>query len=221
MKAIVKVLVFSVVLAALAMSCAGEVEIQKSPNAVFPLEVTDTAPAFIFPVSLHISGDSDAIGMACTAAVINEFGASVIPGQPLYDLVGNLSWTLGEGMRRQVNKGNFSLTGGADDVAEALDIVLEAIFTGLEELGAVEPGYRFKYIIALHTDTIGGGMPGTDSFVMFGGIYDVATKEILAYVESEQSVPAVNETKIATIPPKFVDVVNMLLTGETEAAKEE
>lgn len=199
------------------VGCASKAEVLASPDATFPLEITEDMPAFVFPISLHIGGDADVIGTAVAGMIISEFGAAVIPGQPLYDLVGNLSWTLGEGMRRQVSNGQFTLSGGADDVADNLKMALDLIFTGLEEIGAIEPGYRFKYIIALHCDSAGGGaMPGLQNIVIFGGVYDIETNNILAYIESEESLPDVTDTLVGTVPPKFVNVLKALIAGEPQ-----
>ena len=202
------------------VGCASSPEVLSSPNAVFPIDVSDDSPAFVFPISLHIGGDADLIGAGVAGMIISEFGKSVIPGQPLYDLVGNLSWTLGEGMRSQVSRGNFSLSGGADDVADALKTTLDVIFGALEDMGAIEEGYRFRYIVALHCDSLGGGLPGTQKVVIFGGIYDIETNEILAYIESEETVPDVTETLVGTIPPKFVNVLKALISGGAEEAEE-
>ena len=160
------------------------------------------------------------IGAAVAGMIISEFGASVIPGQPLYDLVGNLSWTLGEGMRSQVGRGNFSLRGGADAVADDLKSTLDVVFGALEEMGAIEEGYRFRYIIALHCDSAGGGLPGTQKIVIFGGIYDIETNEILSYIESVETLPDVTETLVGTVPPKFVNVLKALISGGAEVAEE-
>ena len=204
----------AVVVALFFAGCAS-MEVLVNPDATFPLEITDTAPAFVFPISLHIGGgaDVDALGLGISGAVVAEFGGTVIPGQQLYDLVGNLSWSLGETLRKKANSGEWVMDGYAETVATDLANMMEAILGMLKELGLIDPSYAFKYLVVLHADSSGSAIPGTRSFVAFGGIYEVETKKILAYTETEVSVADVPETMLAQVPLAFLDIIKGLLAG--------
>ncbi len=214
MKMRIKCLIISILIVLFSVGCASKVDILKSPNSVFPIELAGNAPAFIFPVSFHIPGDSDQIGIACSDAVASEFGLSVVAGQSVKDIVGDLSFTLGEGIRKQVQNGKFSMNNGYEEIAEEIEIVLKLVVDDLMALGVVEPDFRFNYIIVLHTDFVDDDLPGFAKFVMFGGIYEIETREILSFIESEETILDITETMISTISPKFIDMVNMLFSGK-------
>jgi len=107
---------------ALTLTACSSGMVKRDANQTFPVAVSDSSPAFIFPISLHgVPGDTDEVGLAISGGAVSEYGASVISGQQLYDLVGNLSWTLGENMRRQVQRDEMVMSGSAKQYATELD----------------------------------------------------------------------------------------------------
>lgn len=203
----------------LALGCSST-ELMVNPEASFPVEVSSDSPAFIFPISLHFGGsaDKEKVNVALTAGVVSEFGASVVGGQQLYDFVGNLSWSLGENMRRNVNSGEWEMTGYAKETAEELAAKMEGIMNMLAELGLVEPGFNFKYIIVLHADgnTPRIAVPDTVSFTAFGGLYDIESNSILSYLETDVTLADDEITLLGQIPMEFNKIVKNLLAGELE-----
>ncbi len=210
----IKCLFISILITFFSVGCASNIDILKNPNSIFPIEPVGNTPAFLFPVSFHIPGDSDQIGIACSDAVASEFGLSVFSGQSVKGIVGDLSFTLGEGIRKQVQNGKFSMNDGNKEIAEELETVLELVVDDLKALGVVEPDFRFNHIIVLHTDFVDGDLPGFAKFVMFGGIYEIETREILSFIESEETILDITETMISTISPQFIDMVKMLFSGK-------
>ncbi len=84
--------------------------VKKNSSYQFPIAVSANKPALIFPMTLHgVPGDRQQVGLAISTGIIAKQGVSVISTQQLYSLVGNLSYSVGENIRKQANKGNFEL----------------------------------------------------------------------------------------------------------------
>lgn len=203
------------VLAFVGVGCGGAT-VQVNPKATFPLAVADDAPAFLFPINMsHLgaAGDPTAMGVSVTAGVIANFGKKVISGQQLFDLVGNLSFELAEQMRSQVTAGQFNMAGGAEPTATALSELMQKILDKLAELGLLPAGYKFKYIITLHShgeQAMGGKML---SVVSWGGIYEVESKEILSYIESTDSYANEETAILGQVPLAYNKILEQLLAG--------
>jgi len=202
------------------VGCGGAT-VQVNPKVQFPIQTTDTNPAFLFPINMsHLGapGDPTAMGLSVSAGVITKFGKQVISGQQLFDLVGNLSFELAEQMRSQVGGKNFTMSGGAEPVANGLAKIMTSILDKLATLNLIPKGYKFKYIICLHShgeSAMAGKMLSVDSW---GGIYDVDSKEILSYIESKNSYANDDKVVLAQLPLAYNSIISQLLQGNAPAA---
>lgn len=202
-----------------ALGCSST-DLKLNPDTRFPVEISSDSPAFIFPVSLHLGGsvDKNKLNAALTAGVVSEFGRRVIDGQELYDFAGNLSWSLSENMRNNVHNGEWEMTGCAEETAEELEMKMKGIMNMLAELGLVEPGFNFKYILILHADVFSPKItvPDTVSFYAFGGLYEIESNRILSYTENVVTLAYDEVTLNEQIPLEFNRIVNVLLSGEVD-----
>src|SRR2546425_13266550 len=76
---------------AVILSCSGA-KVQLNPNAKFPLPISDSTPAFLFPVNLsHLGsgGDPLKMGLAVTAGGASPFGKGVVSRRQLFDPAGD------------------------------------------------------------------------------------------------------------------------------------
>lgn len=202
---------------ALTVGCASA-SVKTNPDAKFPLEVSDTKPAFLFPVNLgHLGagGDTTLMGVTVTGGVISKFGKSVVSGQQLFDLVGNLSYELAESMRSQVEAGQWKMTGDAKRVADDLAGKMETILSTLADKGLIDKGLKFKYIIGLHSHGspgMGGATLAVDSW---GGIYDIDSGDIISYIESKDNYANKPEAVMAQLPSAYNGIIEKLLAGSS------
>ncbi len=194
----------------------GGAAVQVNPNAKFPLAVSDTEPAFLFPINMsHLGakGDPLAMGVAVTGGVVGNFGKKVISGQQLFDLVGNLSFELAEQMRSQVQSKLFDMSGGAEPTAKMLADLMNKILEKLTELGLLPAGYKFKYIICVHSHGAAGMAPNTLTVESWGGIYEADTKQILSYIESKDTYVDDEKAILGQIPLAYNKIIEQLLQG--------
>lgn len=205
------------VLVAVLFSGCASAEMLVNPNVTFPLDVSEDSPALIFPISLHMGGgDPDAIGLAITGAAAAKFGTTVISGQQLYDFVGNLSWTLGEALRRSANNGEWTLSGSQAAVFDEFTGILTGLTDGLVGLGLLPAGYEFRYVVVLHADGAGGiTPPGTLNFYAFGGIFDMTTNEVTSYIEKKVTVA--EDAALGMVPNSLTTIVQELINGEASS----
>jgi hypothetical protein len=206
------------VLMLVAVGCGGAA-IQVNPKVKFPIATSDTNPAFLFPINMsHLGapGDATAMGLSVSAGVILKFGKQVISGQQLFDLVGNLSFELAEQMRSQVEGKNFTMSGGAEPVASGLAKIMTAILDKLATLNLVPKGYKFKYIICLHSNGESGMMGKMLNVDSWGGIYDVDSKEILSYIEAKNTYANDEKVVLAQLPLAYNGIIEHLLQGNAE-----
>jgi hypothetical protein len=189
-----------------------------NPKATFPLPVADDKPAFLFPINISHAGcpgDPNVIGVSVTGQIAGKFGKKVISGQQLFDLVGNLSFELAEQIKAATDAGHWDMTGGAERVASDLSQKMEDILKKLSELGLLPPGYKFQYIIALHSHGGPGMVPKTVNVNSWGGIYDVSTKEILDYIDSTDTIAAEQAAVLVTLPMAYNGIIQKLINGKT------
>ncbi len=180
-------LLLTAVIALTLAGCSSSM-IKRNADQEFPLAVNASAPAFIFPISLHgVPGDTTEIGLAISGAAVSEYGAAVISGQQLSSIVGNLSWTLGENMRRQVSLNKMAMTGSAEKHAKELDEKMKTLTAKLKDLGAIDDqNYNFQYVIVLHVDSASGiQIPFIKKVTAFGGVVDMETRKIVSYIEKD------------------------------------
>ncbi len=194
-------------------------QIKTNPDQKFPLTVNESAPAFLFPVNLsHLGsgGDATLMGVTVTGGVINKFGKTVVSGQQLFDMVGNLSYELAEAVQSQANSGKWEMSGSAEKTATDLSATMTKITGELVSKGIVEKPIDFKYIIALHShgsSTMGGTMLQVNSW---GGIYDAETKKILAYIESTDTYANKPEAVMAQLPSAYNGIIEKLIAGAAQ-----
>ena len=213
MKAWMSALLFGLFLL---VGCGGS-KIKTNPAAKFPIAVTDDKPAFLFPVNIShagTKGDANTMGLFVTGAVAAKYGKKVVSGQQLFDQVGNLSFELAEAIKAQADAGSFKLTGSAEHVADDLSKQMEAILAKLGELGLIPKDYKFKYIIAIHSHGKAGTIPKTVSVDTWGGIYDVDTKEILSYIESDDSIADDEMAAKGMLPNAYNNIIEKLINGQ-------
>lgn len=187
-----------------------------NPDVTFPVEITDESPAFVVPISLHFSGsfDKDLVELALTGGLAAEFGGSVISGQQAYDMVGNISWSLGENIRRNAQDGDWEVQGSAKDDLNDLKGLMGGITGLLSGLGLVEPGFQFEYAVVLHADSEGTPLPQMVGFTAFGGLVNLQTGQILSYIEKDVSIADNEATALAQIPMEFNKIITSLISGE-------
>jgi hypothetical protein len=204
------------VAAAIALTLGGcsSSMVKRNADQAFPLAVTTTSPAFIFPISLHgVPGDSTEIGLAISGGAVSEFGAAVISGQQLYSVVGNLSWTLGENMRRQAGRDVMEMTGSAEKHAIELDEKMKTLTSKLKDLGAIkDKNYDFKYVIVLHVDSASGmQIPFLKKVTAFGGVMDMETRKIVSYIEKD--ITLAEEAVLGQMPVEMNKIIAELLNA--------
>lgn len=209
---------FLLSLAAVSLAFAGcGPSVMTNPGAKFPLPVTDKAPAFLFPINLShsgMSGNPTTNGIAVTAGIAVKFGKTVISGQQLFDLVGNLSWELAEAISAQAKAQSWVLSGGAEPIASGLANMMTTILGKLAAMNLIPAGYKFKYIIALHSHGGPGLAPKTVKMDSWGGIYDVETKQILSYIESSDTMLDDENAAKVLLPNAYNGIITHLLKGE-------
>lgn len=204
----------------IALSVAGcsSSSVKRNADQEFPLEVTTTAPAFIFPISLHgVPGDTTEVGLAISSGALTEYGASVISGQQLYSVVGNLSWTLGENMRRQASQDKLEMTGSAEQYAIELDKKMKTLTSKLKASGVLtNKDYNFKYVVVLHVDSSGGiPIPMMTNVTAFGGVMDMETRKIVSYIEKDLTLS--QDAILAQMPIEMNKIIAELLDKPEEA----
>ncbi len=204
----------------IALSVAGcsSSSVKRNADQEFPLEVTAAAPAFIFPISLHgVPGDSTEVGLAISSGAVAEYGASVISGQQLYSVVGNLSWTLGENMRRQASLDKLEMTGSAEKYAIELDKKMKTLTNKLKASGILtNKDYNFKYVVVLHVDSSGGmKIPMMTNVTAFGGIMDIETRKIVSYIEKDLTLS--QDAILAQMPIEMNKIIAELLDKPKDA----
>jgi len=194
--------------------------VKRNADQSFPLDVSKSSPAFIFPISLHgVPGDNMKTGLAISSGAVSEYGASVISGQQLYSVVGNLSWTLGENMRRQVNRDEMAMTGSAKRYATELDQKMKTLTSKLKSAGVLsDPNYNFKYVIVLHVDSAGGiPIPFVKKVTAFGGVMDMETQKIVSYIEKDLTLS--EDAVLAQLPAEMNQIIAELISKpETDEA---
>lgn len=217
------VLCIAVLSAVASTGCAGT-KILTNPAITFPLPVSEEKPAFLFPVNLsHLGsgGDPLAMGLVVSGGVINKFGKTVISGQQLFDLVGNLSFELAEAIQGQAHAGRWVMDGSAAKISDDLAKIMELIIKKLVDLKLLDKPIIFKYIIAVHShgsSTMGGSMLAVESW---GGIYDTETKAITSFIETKDNLANKPEAVMAALPSTYNGIISKLINGSAEAPKEE
>jgi hypothetical protein len=199
-----------------AIGCA-TAKVDVNPAVAFPLAVSDAAPAFLFPINLShagTKGDPLVQGLSVSAGIAAKFGAKVVSGQQLYDLVGNLSFELAEVIQSQAREGSFTMTGPAQRVASDLAMKMKEIMNMLAKLKLVPEGYRFKYIIAVHSHGSPALIPGSVDVNSWGGIYDVDTNQILAYIEQTDTIVNEESAVLGQLPGIYNSIIERLINGK-------
>lgn len=179
-----------------------------------PVAVSAQNPALIFPVSLHgVPGNSKEIGLAITGGVAAQYGTSVISAQTLYDVVGNVSWTLGEGMRRNVAKDVYSISAWSDNrTVKDLQVSMEKLTSGLRKSGLADSDFSFENVIVLHVDSSGGiAVPGIKRVTAFGGLINVKTLEVISYIEKDLVLGNDSDAILAQMPLEMNNIVAELV----------
>jgi hypothetical protein len=220
MKKMLQAVVFASV-ATMFVGCAGA-KVLTNPDVQFPLTVNEQEPAFLFPVNLsHLGsgGDPTLMGVTVTGGVINKFGKTVVSGQQLFDLVGNLSFELAEAIQSQVRGKSWVMTGSAEPIATSLAQIMSSIIDKLVALKILDKPIKFKYIVALHSHGSSGMGGATLSVESWGGLYEVDTKKILSYIESVDTYANKPEAVMAQLPSAYNGIIEKLITGGVEPKK--
>ncbi len=206
----------AVLLSIVLFSCA-TATVTVNPGAKFPLTVDDKSPAFLFPVNLGhagVSGDTNVMGVSVTAGIAAKFGAKVVSGQQLFDLVGNLSYELAESISSQVAAKDYKLEGSAEGTATAMAEMMDKLLGALADLKLIPAGYKFKYIIAVHSHGSPDAIPGSVKINSWGGIYDIDTKEILSYIDQNDTVVDQEAAVLGQLPGVYNGIIQHLIDGK-------
>jgi hypothetical protein len=206
------------------MACAHGAAVKANPAVTFPLAVDENTPAFLFPINLsHLGsqGDPLAMGVTVTAGIASKFGKTVVSGQQLFDLVGNLSFELAETVRSQAQGNSWTMGGPAENIASALANMMQAIIGKLVELKLIDKPINFKYIIALHSHGEAGLGGKTLNVTSWGGIYDVDSKQIVSYIDSVDTYANTAEAVMGQLPSTYNNIISQLIQGSAAAKPEE
>lgn len=189
-------------------------ELKTNDKYELPIAISTNNPALIFPVSLHgVPGNSTEVGLAITAGVAGKYGASVISAQQLYSVVGNLSWTLGESMRRGANKGDYKINYYGEKIATDLQYSMDKLTKALKSSGIIDDkNFSFENVIVLHVDSSGGiPVPGVRRVTAFGGIINVKDLEVVSYIEKDLVLANDNDSILAQMPLEMNAIVEELI----------
>lgn len=216
MKTVKSLLASAIVCSSLVMLGCNSTNVQQNAKYEAPATISATSPALIFPVSLHgVPGNSQEVGLAITGGVATKYGTSVISAQQLYPAVGNLSWTLGESMRRNVQNGEYSLKGGSSNkVADDLAFAMEKLTSSLKSANVVsDKNFNFEHVIVLHIDSSGGiAVPGVNRVTAFGGLVNTKTQEVVTYIEKDLVLANDADAILAQMPVEMNNLVAELVT---------
>lgn len=201
-----------------AIGCASA-QLKLNPAVQFPLPVNAEAPAFLFPINMsHLGakGDPMAMGLSVSGGIIAKYGTSVISGQQLFDLVGNLSFELAEAVQSQVRNGSYEMKGTAETIASTLAGLMEKIISTLVDLKLLDKPIHFKYIIVLHSHGEAAMAPGMLKVNTWGGIYDIDSKQIADYIEDTSTYANEEAAMLGQIPLAYNAIVEKLIAGTND-----
>lgn len=217
MKTFSKLMIATTFVASMLLAgCSSGPMLLVNPEVTFPVEITSDAPAFVVPISLHFSGsfDRELVELTLTGGMAAEFAGAVVSGQQAYDMVGNLSWSLGENIRRNAQDGDWEVAGSALNDLNELKGKMTGITSLMSSLGLVEEGFDFKYAVVIHADSEGKALPKMVKFVAFGGLVDLQTGQIISYIEKEVSIVDNEASALGQIPVEFNKIIAALMAGE-------
>lgn len=213
-KNIVRLALASLFTISLTACVSTSTEVKQNTAYEFPITLSAQQPVLIFPVSLHgVPGNDREVGLTITAGVTGKHGASVVSSQQLYDVVGNLSWTVGENMRRHVNQGNYALTGSAQRIADDLTGAIQKLTKTLKATGVIkDKGFNFNRVIVLHVDSSGGiPVPGVNRVTAFGGIIDLENQAVVSYIEKDLVLADGYDAVLAQMPMEMNGIIEDLI----------
>ncbi|MEQ2352185.1 hypothetical protein [Pseudoalteromonas piscicida] len=213
-KNIVRLALASLFTISLTACVSTSTEVKQNTAYEFPITLSAQQPVLIFPVSLHgVPGNDREVGLAITAGVTGKHGASVVSSQQLYDVVGNLSWTVGENMRRHVNQGNYALTGSAQRIADDLTGAIQKLTKTLKSTGVIkDKGFNFNRVIVLHVDSSGGiPVPGVNRVTAFGGIIDLENQAVVSYIEKDLVLADGYDAVLVQMPMEMNGIIEDLI----------
>lgn len=214
---------FLALVAANTIGCAAA-SIKTNPEVQFPIPVSAEEPAFLFPINMsHLGAEGDpmAMGLAVSGGVIAQYGNTVISGQQLFDLVGNLSFELAETVDSQVRNGSFEMTGSAEQIATTLASLMEKIVSTLVDLKLLDKPIKFKHIIVLHSHGEAALAPKMLNVHSWGGIYNVETKKIYSYIDDTSTYANEEAAILGQLPLAYNAIIDKLLSGSAEGSKKE
>lgn len=215
--------VFLALLASASIGCSAA-QVKTNPDVTFPVPVSETEPAFLFPINMsHLGAEGDplAMGLAVSGGVIAQYGKTVISGQQLFDLVGNLSFELAEKVESQVRNGSFEMNGDAEAIASTLASLMEKIVSTLVELKLLDQPIKFKHIIVLHSHGESGMAPKTLNVKSWGGIYNVETKKIYSYIDDTSTYANEEAAILGQLPLAYNAIIDKLIAGSAEGTKKD
>lgn len=212
---------FLALIASASIGCSAA-QIKTNPEVQFPLPVSETEPAFLFPINMsHLGAEGDplAMGLAVSGGVIAQYGKTVISGQQLFDLVGNLSFELAEMVDSRVRAGSFEMNGDAEAIASALAGLMEKIVSTLVDLKLLDQPISFKHIIVLHSHGEAGLAPKTLNVKSWGGIYNVETKKIYSYIDDSTTYANEEAAILGQLPLAYNAIIDKLIAGSAKGSQ--
>jgi hypothetical protein len=229
--------------AAVASGCGTPVRMWKNENLmtgkVTPKEFLKGKTIFVMPVNMHVAGAeptaTNPLGLAFFAGMAGKFGDGVVGGQILIDVVEkcvpNLSFDLAEAILASVTAGlpqggNFKGAKFPEAYAAIPDkmvMMVEKFVATLKDLGIsdklkelkinIPDPFKIDYVLAAHMHEHAGSIPKTTTLEIWGGIYDVNTKDIVSATWFEKSAPEDKTQKIAAMAGAAGKLWDALMEG--------
>lgn len=183
--------------ALLAVSCAS-VEVKTRPQA--PTVDLEKDKFLIMPITLHgLPGDKLEQSAALFGGFLATFGDKAIPLQPLQPALeaaglGGYSWKLAHGMYHMA-----SVHGIFDPKKDSDQAEIPLIVEGVGKLATLaaeqlELDFKPKYVVSAHVDGLGSSVPGSLSYRVIAGIYNLEAGKIDKVVYYDQD--SVDDDKV-------------------------
>ncbi len=213
---------------------------EKIMGKASPKEFLKGKIIFVMPVNMHVQyaepTATNKLGLGFFAGMAGKFGDGVFGGQLLIDVVEkcvpNLSFDLaeallgaaqGSGMPQGGNVQGMKFPEAYAAIPDKMVTMVEKFFATLKELGLVDKlsgvgiklpdPFKIDYVLAAHMHEHNGTLPKTKTLEVWGGIYDVATRDIVSVTWFESTAPEDEMQKIASLMGVAGKLWNALMEG--------
>lgn len=201
-----RIAVVSMLLAVLA--ACGSATVTVNPKAVFPLPVTDEAPAVLFPINIDYTGapvESRKNGPVIASSIVRQFGKKMISAGQLFDAAGNLTFEFPEAIDASVRQGGFRISAERQRIVVSLDAFVRRMTGVLAAQRLVPKNFSVTHIVVFHTR--GRQVhPGSVALDSLGAVFNVATGDIVSYTR----IPASVQTSTAEVVSKLTEIYSKM-----------